>query len=101
MKLLRTSSVARSAAVIVLAGTTLAAPAYGADPERTAFDARPGDAADAVPGKATRQLKRALGDQGLLSADPYSGTVRAAAKLDGALTAPSRRDGEDCRAPRD
>ncbi|MET0684719.1 MAG: M36 family metallopeptidase [Solirubrobacteraceae bacterium] len=94
MKLLRTSSVARSATVLAVAGTTLAAPAYGADPERTAFDARPADAAEAVPGKATRALKRALGDQGLLSADPHSGTVRAAAKLDGALTAPSRRDGE-------
>ena len=78
-----------------MAGTTLAAPAYAADPERTAFDARPADAADAVPGQATRQLRRALGDQGLVSADPSTGTVRAAAKLDGALTRPSGRDGED------
>ena len=78
-----------------MAGTTLAAPAYAADPERTAFDARPADAADAVPGQATRQLRRALGDQGLVSADPSTGTVRAAARLDGALTRPSARDGED------
>ena len=30
-----------------------------------------------------------------MSRDPHTGTVRAAAKLDGALTAPSGRDGED------
>jgi hypothetical protein len=94
MKLLRTSSVARSATVLAVTGLTLAAPAWAADTERTAFDARPADEA-APPGKATRALKRALGDQGLVSADPYSGTVRAAAKLDGALTRPSGRDGED------
>ena len=80
---------------MAVVGTTLAAPAYAADPERTAFDARPAAAGDAVPGAATRQLKQALGDQGLVSADPSTGTVRAAAKLDGALTRPSGRDGED------
>ena len=55
MKLLRSSSAARSAVAIAVAGCALAAPAYAADPERTAFDARPADAADAVPGKATRR----------------------------------------------
>ena len=72
MKLLRSSSAARSAVTIAVAGATLAAPAYAADPERTAFDARPTGAADPVPGKATRQLKRALGEQGLVVARAYS-----------------------------
>ena len=93
MKLLRSSSAARSAAALAVTALTLAAPAYAADPERTAFDARPAGET-APPGKATRALKRALGEQGLVSRDPHTGTVRAAAKLDGALTAPSGRDAE-------
>ena len=86
--------ITRRALVVALAGTSLAAPALASDSERTAFDARPGKAA-AAPGQATQALKRALGAQGLVSTDRHTGTVRAAARLDGTLTGRSDRAGAE------
>ncbi len=85
-------SAARRALAIAMAGPALAAPAQAAAPAATAFDARPGHAA-AAPGQATQALRKALGAQGLVSSDPRTGTVRAAGRLDGALTGPSGKDG--------
>ena len=85
-------SAARRALAIAMAGPVLAAPAQAAAPAATTFDARPGQAA-AAPGQATQALRKALGAQGLVSSDPRTGTVRAAGRLDGALTGPSGKDG--------
>ena len=80
-------SAMRRALLIALGATSLSAPALASDTERTAFDGAACEARRPRAGDAGAEA--GAGRAGLVSMDPHTGTVRAAGRLDGALTGPA------------
>ena len=92
MPLLMSFSAARRALAIAMAGPVAGRSRAGGRPRRDRVRRAPRAGGGRTrPGDAG--ARKALGPQGLVSSDPRTGTIRAAGRLDGALTGPSGKDG--------